>query len=294
MPTVHPTLPADGDDAVVEPYNAAINLILSVLNGSLDADNLADNAVTLSKLSATVQGALTPTGALLAYGGTTPPSSSWLMCDGSSYLRAAYPALFAVIGTAYGSVDGTHFNVPDLRGRVPVGNDAMGGSAANRIQRTTTLTTTSGSNSATVGNATGIAPGMYVTNANVPAGTTITAISGTTLTLSANASGTGSAVAARFSMIGNDAQSLGSAGGEDVHKLLNNELAIHAHGLAGNIMIGSVGSSGMNAGIQSGTSYAKVGDLNDSGSSQATGNQGGDQPHNTMQPSVVTNYIIKT
>lgn len=36
--------------------------------------------------------------------------------DGASVLRASYPELFAAIGTVYGSVDGTHFNVPDHRG----------------------------------------------------------------------------------------------------------------------------------------------------------------------------------
>lgn len=44
-----------------------------------------------------------------------------LLCDGSSYLRADYPDLFSIVRTIYGSVDGTHFNVPDLRGRTVVG-----------------------------------------------------------------------------------------------------------------------------------------------------------------------------
>ncbi len=47
--------------------------------------------------------------------------AKWLACDGSSKLRASYPALFAVIGTVWGSVDGTHFTLPDLRGRAPIG-----------------------------------------------------------------------------------------------------------------------------------------------------------------------------
>lgn len=36
--------------------------------------------------------------------------------DGASYLRTFYPDLFNAIGTTYGAVDGTHFNVPDARG----------------------------------------------------------------------------------------------------------------------------------------------------------------------------------
>jgi microcystin-dependent protein len=59
----------------------------------------------------------------------------WLMCDGAPLLRTDYPALFNALGGAsspYGLPDGTHFNLPDLRGRVPVGEDgAAGRMAAN-------------------------------------------------------------------------------------------------------------------------------------------------------------------
>lgn len=65
------------------------------------------------------------------YGTTAPPG--WLLCFGQSLLRAQYPALFNAISTAYGSIDGTHFTLPDCRGRSNVGKDDMGGSAANRI-----------------------------------------------------------------------------------------------------------------------------------------------------------------
>jgi hypothetical protein len=61
-----------------------------------------------------------------------------------------------------------------------------------------TITTTSGSNSATVSSATGLVVGQIVSSANLPAGTSITAISGTTLTLSANATAGASGTAATF------------------------------------------------------------------------------------------------
>jgi microcystin-dependent protein len=54
-------------------------------------------------------------------GSTNPNTSQWLPCDGASLLRATYTDLFTVIGTTYGSVDSDHFNVPDLRGRAPIG-----------------------------------------------------------------------------------------------------------------------------------------------------------------------------
>lgn len=80
-----------------------------------------------------------PTGTIVSFAGSAAPAN-WAMCDGSSQLRAGtYAALFAVIGTTYGSVDGTHFNLPDLRGRVAVGLDNMGGSDAGRLGVANTL-----------------------------------------------------------------------------------------------------------------------------------------------------------
>lgn len=55
------------------------------------------------------------------YAGVEPPFG-WLPCDGRLLSRTAYPLLFSIIGTAYGSGDGsTTFALPDLRGRFPVG-----------------------------------------------------------------------------------------------------------------------------------------------------------------------------
>jgi len=56
-----------------------------------------------------------PAGLIMMYGGAAAPTG-WLLCDGASLLRASYSDLFTAIGTTFGSVDGTHFNVPDMRG----------------------------------------------------------------------------------------------------------------------------------------------------------------------------------
>ncbi|MCK9345120.1 MAG: phage tail protein, partial [Candidatus Pacebacteria bacterium] len=56
-----------------------------------------------------------PIGSIVSYAGTVAPAG-YLICDGSSLLRTAYPALFSAIGTTYGAADATHFNLPDLRG----------------------------------------------------------------------------------------------------------------------------------------------------------------------------------
>jgi microcystin-dependent protein len=77
--------------------------------------------------------AVVPTGAILPYGGGSAPSG-WLLCDGAAVSRTTYDDLFTAIGTAYGVGDGsTTFNVPDLRGRYPLGADNMGGASADRV-----------------------------------------------------------------------------------------------------------------------------------------------------------------
>jgi microcystin-dependent protein len=51
--------------------------------------------------------------------------SGWLIADGSQISRTQFAKLFQAIGTSYGVGNGsTTFNIPDMRGRVPVGRDA--------------------------------------------------------------------------------------------------------------------------------------------------------------------------
>jgi microcystin-dependent protein len=44
----------------------------------------------------------------------------WAFCDGTSLAIAQNEALFDLIGTTYGGNGTTTFNLPDLRGRVPI------------------------------------------------------------------------------------------------------------------------------------------------------------------------------
>jgi microcystin-dependent protein len=64
------------------------------------------------------------TGEIRLYSGISEPPYPWLLCDGSAVSRIEYKRLFAVIDTRYGPGDSvTTFNLPDFRGRVPVGVD---------------------------------------------------------------------------------------------------------------------------------------------------------------------------
>jgi microcystin-dependent protein len=56
------------------------------------------------------------------------PSPGWLLCDGSAVSRSNFAALWAAIGSSFGTGDGsTTFNLPDYRGRTIVGAGAGGG-----------------------------------------------------------------------------------------------------------------------------------------------------------------------
>ena len=78
----------------------------------------------LNTLTSSISTAV-PAGVITQFGGSTAPAG-WKLCDGTAYSRTVtYNALFDAIGTTYGSGDGsTTFNVPNLKGRVPVGLDA--------------------------------------------------------------------------------------------------------------------------------------------------------------------------
>lgn len=78
----------------------------------------------------------TPIGGIMDYAGTSAPTG-WLLCFGQSLDRTTYADLFTAIGTTYGTVDGTHFTLPDCRGRAIAGKDDMGGSSANRLTNQT-------------------------------------------------------------------------------------------------------------------------------------------------------------
>jgi len=73
-----------------------------------------------------------PVGTVYAYTSTTAPAGS-MLCDGSQISRTLYPAAFAVIGTQFGSGDGsTTFNLPDLRSRFVLGS-GQGSGLTSRI-----------------------------------------------------------------------------------------------------------------------------------------------------------------
>ncbi len=76
------------------------------------------------------------TGTIVAFAAATAPDG-WLLCNGAEVSRATYSDLFTLIGTDYGVGNAnTTFNLPDLRGRFPLGQDNMGEVSADRVVAT--------------------------------------------------------------------------------------------------------------------------------------------------------------
>lgn len=170
-----------------------------------------------------------PIGTIIAYAGAIdtdhPAPAGWLLCNGQSIASAVDPTgKYAALRSLLGAN-----TTPDLRGRVPVGKDDMGDTAAGRITK--------------------------------------------------NNSGGAS----------DWAKTLGNTGGEESHTLVINEMPKHFHYATGCL---------------SGSPLNWIGYLDDvdipsrgrSSNQWTTGSpwaQGGDAPHNNIQPSLILNYIIK-
>lgn len=58
-------------------------------------------------------------GEIRMFAGNYAPSG-WMFCEGQSLLIASYETLYMLIGTTYGGDGQSTFNLPDLRGRVPI------------------------------------------------------------------------------------------------------------------------------------------------------------------------------
>ena len=106
-----------------------------VINMNLAAPTLDGDGVSRGYLLTVLAAiAATPSGTVAAYAGAIAPTG-WFLCDGSVVSQTTFAALFAIVSTTYntGGEGAGNFRLPDLRGRIPVGLDNMGGPAAGVI-----------------------------------------------------------------------------------------------------------------------------------------------------------------
>ena len=107
-----------------------------VLAGELEVEGdlkLQGDLIFQDESAMTTAAEKLPAGIIFPFAGQSAPDG-YLICAGQEVSRVEYAELFEVIGELYGSGDGeTTFNLPDLRGRMPLGKDNMNEQAANRV-----------------------------------------------------------------------------------------------------------------------------------------------------------------
>jgi microcystin-dependent protein len=200
-----------------------------------------------------------PTGMMAPFAGSSSPTG-WLLCDGSPQLKASYPDLWALIGSTYGTATLTQFYLPDLRGRVPVGLDNMGGTDAGRLDNTTIPNTLGGS---------GGVQTVTLTDTQI-------ANHSHGHTLGTNTTG---------STHSHDAGNYDGVG-------INNAIVRDSQDANHPAYQGLHASGAANSRVKATASADSAHTHNITGSVSATTAGGG--PHDNMQPYILTNYIIKT
>lgn len=262
------------------------------------------NAAT-AKVFTDIEAALNPTGTINPYAGRTAPSN-WLMCDGSNVSRTTYAALFAIIAPVVGTftvtiatpavvtLNGHGFQTGDpvyltTTGALPTGL------VANTLYYVVRVDANSFNLSTTQANAyagtkiatTGTQSGVHTANAcpyGLGDGSTTFGVPDLRGRTPAGNDSMGGTLANRLKLTqtGGVYGNQGASGGEEGHQLTIAELASHTHS-GGPYLQGQTNfTPAANTGIGS----------TNNGTSPA--NTGGDALHNNVQPSLITNYIIKT
>ena len=204
-----------------------------------------------------------------------PVGSGWLACNGGAYSRATLAALFAALTFTQAGA-----------------------------------TTTGNVNITALADTSRMFVGMKLEGVGIPAGATVaTIVSGSAITISANATATGGATF-RFYPHGNgdgattfnipdyrgrsplgsgsgsslSARVVGQTGGEETHQLQTGELPSHTHGM-------TALHTNQPSNASTGTAIATAGGTAPAATTDAAGGGGA---HNTMHPFAVARFIIKT
>ena len=104
---------------------------VSLSNASMDANTQMAGVNLSTQISSAV-----PAGTIQSHAASSAPSG-WLICDGSAISRTTYSDLYSIVGTTWGSGDGsTTFAIPDLRGEFLRGVDNGQGNDSDAASRT--------------------------------------------------------------------------------------------------------------------------------------------------------------
>lgn len=112
--------------ANVDDWFDVLSIYQIIANLSQTVDSSTSKYPSNKAVSTYVESKAVPVGMMAPYAADTPPEG-WLVCDGSAVSRTTYSALFAKIGTKYGSGDGSKtFNLPNFINRTFWGGSSSG------------------------------------------------------------------------------------------------------------------------------------------------------------------------
>ena len=100
--------------------NAKANLLSPYFSGTPQAPTAANTTNTFQIATTAFVHSLLPAGTIIQYAANGVPSG-WLFCNGQSLSTSTYVLLFTAIGYTYGG-SGSTFNIPDMQGRVGIGD----------------------------------------------------------------------------------------------------------------------------------------------------------------------------
>lgn len=291
-----------GDIVVIRPTTQYADNLASVLEVAHEDDGTL-NAAGIHQAM--------PAGAVIPYAGASAPTG-FLLCDGSSLVRASYADLFSAIGTAFGAADGSHFNIPDMRSRVP-----LGAGAGTFVTTFAAADVNTGTDIITVPTNTALQTGQLIrltTTGTLPTGLSLATdyyvirLSATTIQLASSALNalydtpvpiniTGAGAGTNTITLTYTNNSLAAQGGEETsHNALGPDGYAQAffHDAAGNSFVDAVIQT---AGVTAYTSNERVtsaGVTSGVNSTTAVPLKGNTNMGNNLQPFLTLNYIIKT
>lgn len=267
---------------------------------TVDIETLQSKRVVISDLITLIQASIIPTGLITEYGGNVAPTG-YLLCYGQAVSRSTYAALFAVLVTLIGTptISNASPGVVTLNGHGLLNGNKVyltstgalpTGLSQNTLYYVVSATTNTFSLSATLGGAAintssagsgthslfrcpyGLGDGS--TTFNVPD------FRGRNPAGADNMGGTAAARLTSATMYGVE----GSAGGAETHTLTLAQAPAHQHNASTRAGASGFGSN-------------ELGRANATGSLDSIAlmdSQGGGGAHNNVQPTLVTNFIIKT
>jgi len=137
------TSPKINENVALTPTSTELNYVdgvTSAIQTQLDAKApLASPTFTGTVVLPALGNGLAPVGSIIMFAGAAANlPTGYLVCNGDAVSRSTYSVLFGLLSTNYGVGNGsTTFNLPDLRGRAPIGVGTGTGLTARALADTT-------------------------------------------------------------------------------------------------------------------------------------------------------------